>query len=150
VSGWDLTDDDVLLGLLRGVVDEIDPVPPDVIGTALAAFDMFRVDDELATLVADSLVDGAVLVRRDAGAERLLTFTAPAASIEIGLPPDGDTLFGAIVPPAATVVEIESASDTIMAMSDELGRFHAEVGPGRCRLRVRAGGSAIVTPWIVR
>ncbi len=151
MNGWDLTDDEVLLALLRDTIEQIDPVPPAATAAALRAFDMFRVDDELATLVADSLDDDAVLVRHDAALERLLTFTAPALSVEVQLPARGNTIFGAIVPPAAAaVVEIESPTAVTTTTSDQLGRFHGDVAPGCCRLRVRVGDSVVVTPWIVR
>lgn len=149
MTGWDLTDDEVLLGLLHAAIEQVDPVPPDAVAGALAAFDMFRVDDELATLVADSLSEDALLVRHETP-ERLMTFTVPALSVEVQLPADGDTIVGAIVPPAVAVVEIQSAAATITTTTDGLGRFHAELGAGRCRLRVRSGDRSLVTPWIIR
>jgi len=151
VSGWDLTDDDVLLAALRDVIDHADPAPPEAIATAMAAFDMFRVDDELAILVADSLSDTALLVRQDPPPDRMLTFTAAEVSLEVELAVDGGTVYGAIVPPTSALVEIETASATMTTRSDALGRFRAEVvEPGRCRLRVRAPHASIVTPWIIR
>ena len=146
----DLHDDDALLGELRRALDQLDPVPADATEAAVAASGLGRLDDELATLVVDSLLDAGPRVRHDGPTARQLSFTTEHLSLEIELAADGQTLLGAVSP--ATVVEVESEGPGAVAgtRSDELGRFRLALGRGWCRLRVRAPGASLVTPVIVR
>jgi len=158
VNRFDLQDDDTLIMLLGEALTEVDPVPDQAVTTALALAQLDEADDELATLVADSLVDtDVVLFRQDVtmepigqAAERLLTFATSQLSVDIDLGVDGATLVGALTPPMLVAVDLETSEGTVSTESDELGRFHLVVGAGRCRLRIHADGGAVVTPWITR
>ena len=148
--GPDLGDDDVLLAELARALDRLDPVPPDATVMAVAAFELGHLDDELATLVADSLLDPAPLTRHEGPTVRLLSFTTAHLSLEIELGADGRTVLGAVSPAGVVDVEVEGASGALGTRSDDLGRFRLSLGQGWCRLRVRAADASLVTPVIVR
>jgi hypothetical protein len=146
----DLHDDDALLAELGRALDRLDPVPADAIEAAAAASGLGRLDDELATLVVDSLLDAGPRLRHDAPAARQLSFTTAHLSLEIELGADGETLLGAVSPASVVEVETEGPGAAAATHSDELGRFRLVLGQGWCRLRVRASGASLVTPVIVR
>jgi hypothetical protein len=154
----DLRDDDALLAVVGRSLDH-DPsgdvpadldVPADAVAVARAAFELRALDDELAALVHDSLVDESLLVRHDATASRLLSYATSRLSLDVELEPDGRTLIGVVAPGGAASVEIETASTVERTTTDDLGRFRIELAPGWCRIRVRVGGATLVTPVIVR
>jgi hypothetical protein len=147
---FDLHDDDVLLAELRSALGHADPVPPEATRVALAAVELGGLTDELATLVADSLLDAGPRVRHDAPVTRQLSFTTAQLSLEIELGADGRTVIGAVSPAAVVEVETEGAAGAVGTHSDELGRFRLTLGQGWCRLRIRAAGASLVTPVIVR
>jgi hypothetical protein len=153
----DLSDDDVLIALLRDSLDEVDPVPEGAIGFAKAVARMSGVDAELATLVADSLVDDVVLFRHDIAAEapgdpadRLVTFATPQFSVDMDLQADGATVIGAITPAISVEVDLETTQETLTTRSDELGRFQLVAAGRLCRLRIHTADGSVVTPWITR
>jgi hypothetical protein len=162
MTRFDLADDDVLLALLSDALDEADPVPGGAVVAAKAFAQMGDVDAELALLVADSLLDAeVVLFRHDltldqlgGPTDRLLSFATPQLSVDVDIQANGTTVIGAITPPMSVDVDLETGTEsgieTVSTRSDELGRFHLEIGPGRCRLRIHAHGAAVVTPWITR
>ncbi len=82
--------------------------------------------------------------------DRLVTFASPQLTVDLDLQADGTTVVGAIAPPGSVDVDLETADGTQTTTSDDLGRFHFSVGPGRCRVRVHARNGAVVTPWITR
>jgi hypothetical protein len=82
--------DDDLLGDLRRVIAELDPIPEDVLIAARAALDWRTLDAELAELIADSAVDEPVLLVRGSGQARALAFEAAGLTIEIEAEPDAD------------------------------------------------------------
>ncbi len=103
----DLTDDDVLISVLRDSLDEADPVPDAAISFALAVARLSDADAELATLVALQLrvVDDVVLFRHDLtmeplgeAADRLVTFATPQLSVDIDLQAGRATVVGVITP----------------------------------------------------
>ena len=156
----DLRDDDTLLAEIGRMLsddraaalhDEA-PVPAAAVAVARAAFQLRGVDEELATLVLDSLHDEALLVRHEDRANRLLSYVSSGLSLDVELVADGRTLMGVVSPagPTAIEIEIETADATDRTTTDDLGRFRVDSAPGWIRLRVRAEGSTLVTPVIVR
>ena len=145
-----------LLMLLRGVLEETDPVPGPLIEAAQACFTWRTVDAELAELVADSVLDGAAV--RAADAPRLVTFTAGAISlvIEIVAPlaRTGEVarrLIGQIVGAQPAEVEVRHADGSLTVQTDDYGRFRAApVPPGPISLAVRFAGRRppLVTSWV--
>lgn len=136
-----------LLTVLRGVLEETDPVPAPLVEAAQASFTWRTVDAELAELTADSVLDGAAV--RSAEAPRLLTFTAGAISLVLEVV--GRRLMGQIVGPRPEEVEIRHAGGSLTVPADDYGRFRAApVPPGPISLACRFAGSRrpIVTSWV--
>lgn len=158
MNRFDLRDDDVLLALLSESLNEVDPVPDTAVAAAMALAQLGDADAELATLVADSLMDDdVVLFRHDVALaplgetiDRALSFATPTFSADIELQADGSTLVGSLAPPLSMAVDVETTRTKVTTYSDELGRFHAEIGAGRCRLRFHTADGVVVTPWITR
>jgi hypothetical protein len=141
-------DDDTLLGLLREALDEADPVPEDAVAVARAA-DPAGLDDELAELVFDSLLDESPQALRDEGDDvRSLTFTLAGSTLEVDV--TGGDLVGTVTPSGPATVEVLQPATRRSVEADELGRFRAELVDGPFRLRVVAAGARGTTPWVVR
>lgn len=144
------------LTVLRGVLEEIDPVPAPLVEAAQAGFTWRTVDAELAELTADSVLDGAAV--RASDAPRLLTFTAGAVSlvVEVAAPTTrvGDIarrLIGQIVGPRPAEVEVRHADGSLTVPTDDYGRFRAApVPPGPVSLALRFAGRRppLVTSWV--
>lgn len=75
-------DDERLLDLLGGIAQQVDPAPPLAYELGHETFALHRIDDELAELVADSLLD-AHAVRATASDVRLLSFQGPGLIVEV-------------------------------------------------------------------
>ena len=146
--------DHELLMLLRGVLEETDPVPVPLIEAAQAGFTWRTVDAELAELTADSVLDGAAV--RAADAPRLVTFTAGAISlvVEIAAPRAGELarrLIGQLVGAPPAEVEVRHAGGSLTVQTDDYGRFRAApVPPGPISLALRFAGRRrpLVTSWV--
>jgi hypothetical protein len=145
-------DDGDLLAALRGVWDEVDPVPEHVLEAARGAFAWRDVDAELAELVLDSrLTDAGV---RSSEGPRLLTFEAPDLTIEVevGVTTTGRNLVGQLVPPGPASVTVRCNGPDRVVEADDLGRFSAAGVPAGpvsllCR-RVGGDGRALATSWV--
>jgi hypothetical protein len=152
----DLHDDDELQALLARALRDADEVPDAAVAAALAAFDVGRLDGELARLVSDSGGRELAGVRHDgAPADRLLSFVWAAGTIEVDLPGDEPVVLGQLDPPdvATVVVEVadpEGPSHEQPVAVDALGRFRLPVGPGAVRLRLDTAAGPVVTSWITR
>ena len=86
-----MSDHDALVDRLREAARAADPQPPELEGSARAAFGLYRFDEELAQLLHDS-AEEAVAVRGVAEEEpRLLSFGSDdvAADLEIAAAEDG-------------------------------------------------------------
>jgi hypothetical protein len=148
-----LSDDGDLLAAMRGVWDQVDPVPSHVLEAARGAFGWRDIDTELAELVLDSrLTDAGV---RSAEGPRLLTFEAPGLTIEVevGVTATGRNLVGQLVPPGPAMVTVRCNGPDRTIEADGLGRFSAVGVPaGPVSLlchRVDAGGSTdLATSWV--
>jgi hypothetical protein len=150
--------DDDLLGDLRRVVAELDPIPEAVVIAARAAFEWRTLDAELAELIADSAVDEPALLVRGSWHARALAFEAAGLTIELEAEPDADgglRLAGQLIPPQPAGVTVRHGDDALVAIrADERGRFTAHgVAPGpvrlRCRLDAEAGAARLVeTEWM--
>jgi hypothetical protein len=149
--------DDDLLGDLRRIVAELDPIPENVVIAARAALDWRTLDAELAELIADSAVDEPELLVRGSGQARALAFEAAGLTIEVEAEPDADgvlRLTGQLIPPQSAVVTVRHGDVLVATRADERGRFTAHgVAPGpvslRCRLDGGAGAARLVeTEWM--
>lgn len=153
-----MTDDDALLGQLRSLASDLDPVPPDVMTAARAAIDLRTLDGELADLVADSAAadvpDLAYAPTRDSATEdRMLSFDGGGVHIDIEVVQEDDvlTVVGQLTgaDPGDCVLERGDGS-TVPVRLDELGRFMlAGVPAGPVRLHCRSPhGHRVRTVWI--
>ena len=102
-------DDEALLGDLRRVTNELDPIPEHVLAAAHAAIGWRTLDAELSELIADSAVDEPAPAVRGAAPSRSLTFEAPGLTIELEAEHAADDdlhLSGQLVPPQPAEVTI--------------------------------------------
>jgi hypothetical protein len=158
MTRFDLADDEDLLDLLAQALRMADPIPEAAVAAAKAVAGLQSIDAEMATLVADTALDAeVVLFRHDVTMERvgepndrMVSFATPQIDVDIELHGDGRTVMGAITPPDSLPVVLETADGTATTVSDDLGRFRLELGPGPCRLRIQAHDGVVVTPWITR
>ena len=149
-------DDDALLGELRLLVGDVDPVSGAVTSFARAALGWRRVDAELAELLADSVLDSESLAATRSGLARARSVSFKASDLEIDLEiqhrDPGALLLGQLAPPEGAEIEIQrdDSSQAQVVQADELGRFRVElVEGGRIRLCIaRASGGRIETSWI--
>jgi hypothetical protein len=142
---------------LAAALAERDPVPPDVVEAARAAFTWRTVDEELAALAFDSASDAELAGVRGDG-PRALTFEADDVVIDVEVREDasGCHVHGQVAAPpgTSTAVEVHTPQATMPVHVDALGRFHgAAVPPGPVRLRCsfpdRAERRPITTEWVV-
>jgi hypothetical protein len=151
----DEPDDTELEEELRRVAAFLDPVPSVLLQAAVEAFAWRTVDDDLAELVFDSLVDHEPAHVRGSQNRRLLSFHTSDVCIEIEVTSTGTSrgLIGQLVPPQPASVDIRNRDGLITLEADALGRFSASslrAGPIslRCRLGPEAAGRAVVTDWV--
>jgi hypothetical protein len=133
--------DDRLLAELQKMVDG--SVTDTSLELARAAYDWRTMDDELAELVADSLLETSG-VRAHAG-PRMVTFQG--ASVAILLEIEGLLVTGQLAPPQPLPVAVarpDGSTRTVQA--DEGGRFTVELAAGGPVL-LRAGN--LQTDWLV-
>jgi hypothetical protein len=142
---------------LRDHLARTDPVPAAVTRHAVEAFALRRLDEELAEIVWDSLVDSTALTR---GPEqtRVLTFAsvhAPARRIEVELvrTATGWDVTGQVDPAGAGEIRIGHRDGTLTRPVDVLGRFDASLPlVAALRLWCRSGAAAdeapLVTAWV--
>ena len=137
---------------LRSLVIEDHALPEDL-ASATSRLALRSVDDELAALVYDSMIDDDLLanVRSGAGAVRQLTFAAADLVLEVEVS-GARYLVGQVVPPQAAVVELRHRGGNAEVETDALGCFHVPVVPDgpvsfRCRT-VGATTDPVATSWI--
>jgi hypothetical protein len=147
-----MTDDDAVIARLREVARTADPEPPELAGSARAAFGLYRFDEELAQLLHDS-AEETVAVRGAVDDEaRLLSFGSDdvAADLEIASTDGGAcTVTGTVHGPVARAV-LQTPEDTEALVLDEHGRFRVD-GVTGAAVRVRMeteSGVTVVTPWV--
>ncbi|HLN05699.1 MAG TPA: hypothetical protein VK217_05445, partial [Acidimicrobiales bacterium] len=111
------------------------------------------IDDELAALVYDSMIDDDLLASVRSGGQsiRQLTFAARDLVLEMEVS-DARRVVGQVVPPQAAIVELRHRGGTTPVTTDELGCFHVPALPDgpvsfRCRPS-RADANSVATSWI--
>jgi len=142
-------EDDELLRALSRALRAAAEVDPAILDTAKAVYTWRTVDDELAVLAYDSLLDDRTLAGvRAVDAMRTLTFRSEDLSVEIGI--TDRAIVGQLVPPTPGEVELREASGATQTIPvDELGTFHLSPVPtGPISLRCRTSeGLTAVTEW---
>jgi hypothetical protein len=149
-------DGERLLGELRLLSADVDPVPAEATLFANAALGWRRMDAALAELLSDSLLEpeSAALVRSGVARARAVTFRASDLDVDLEIQ-DADpglALLGQLDPPTKAEVHVQRDDSSIVASAeaDELGRFRVELpAGGRVRLLVRREAAPPVeTSWI--
>jgi len=142
---------------LRRVAEQLDPVPPRALESAVEGFTWRTIDADLAELAFDSSADsaGAAALVRGAAEPRSLTFRASDLSIdlEITCGPGACALVGQLVPAQPATLQIRHKDGTVTVEADELGRFSAQPLPAgplslRCRCGTGTARPTVVTDWI--
>jgi hypothetical protein len=146
-----------LLGQLRLLVSELDPVPAEVASFVNAALGWRRIDAELAELLADSSLERESLALTRSGVARARSVTFRANDLEIDVEiHDADAgveVLGQLAPPVRAQIEVQRDDSTVASTTeaDDLGRFRFELAErGRIRLRVLRESPAppVETSWI--
>lgn len=144
-------DDRRLLGELRAVFEEVDPVPQAVLTAARESFTWRTIDTELATLNEDTLIALESGVRGDSRS-RLLTFDAEHLTVVVEVTDIGARrrLLGQLVPAGPRSIEIRHAQETTVVDTDELGRFAADSVPSGPVSIACTGedGRSVITSWV--
>jgi hypothetical protein len=148
-------DDDQLEDALRRLAARLDPVPPALLQAATDAFAWRDVDNELAEIIFDSLLDEDELTLvRGPGEQRLVTFRAGELSVDVEVTVSGAAraVHGQIIPPQRAAVDIRGARGSVTAEANESGYFQsAALQPGPMSLRLSltdAPGHLVVTDWV--
>jgi hypothetical protein len=153
--------DDVDIAILDGVraaYQQVDPMPVDLPDRIRFALSLRRLGAEIARLTEDE--GRPALLARGAEQSQTMTFDSDSLTIMIRVEPDrNDTVRvdGWLAPPATRTIELKSAGGSLLAVSDEQGRFaFSSVPRGVTQLVVRpAGGEApdagpsVLTPAVV-
>lgn len=148
--------DERVLGELRRLAGELDPVPDEVTDYAKAALGWRRVDAELAELLSDSALEPESLAAtRGLAQARSIVFRASALELDVDLrqAEDGIVILGQLAPPGPAAIEVQRDDGSVAAAgeADELGRFRLELATGgRIRLLVRREPPAppVETSWL--
>jgi hypothetical protein len=152
----DTDPDERLVGELRALFGELDPVPPLVVETAKASLGWRRLDADLAELLSDSALveEPFALARGGEATARAVTFSSSALTIDIEVHVDdlARTLLGQLSPPTAAGIEVQTTDEEIVSSeADQLGRFRVRLatgGPIRLRVLGAAGNPPVETSWI--
>jgi hypothetical protein len=149
--------DFAILGRVRQLFEETDPMPADLPGRIRFALALHDLETEMARVAADD--DAPVLAVRGEEHSRTITFESDSlvVMIRVGANPDGTArLDGWLDPPAPRRVEVSTAGQPLAVLADDDGRFaFGSVPRGRTQLTVRpaspgpAGGRAVITPELI-
>ncbi len=148
------TGDTRLLDDLRDLWRLVDPPPPGLAATMIAALAAADLDDEweLLVLVRDSADEPAAQVRGLAST-RMLSFTAGQGwSLDAEI--DGDEVRGQLVDVVADIGSVEVTVETTDGQVwstglDEVGFFVIAAEPtGSVRFRVRLGDAVSTSRWV--
>ena len=151
---FDIRGDDDLLDALREALATANHPQLDlVVANAQDAFSYQRLDEELAQLVYDSLLDTGAASGTRAGVDpRVVMFENDAMSIEIEI--IGDTIVGQVAPPSRVRITVEvPEQEAFQVQADELGCFSltaASLGAlsrGPLRLQIERDKKLTVTEW---
>ena len=150
-------DHEKLLEELRLLVNQVDPVPPEVTKFADAALSWRRIDAELADLLSDTALESAASAAAVRGGERARSVSFRSSDLEIDLEIQradggGVSILGQLAPAARAAIEVQRDDESKLASAeaDDLGRFRLELPEaGRVRLRVvREERAPVETSWI--
>ncbi|WP_375431898.1 hypothetical protein [uncultured Friedmanniella sp.] len=141
-------DDDALLAALKEAMGAARHGQEELLlANASDAFSYASLDEELASLVYDSLLERDLAGTREVDDTRTVVFESEALSMEIEI--TGETLFGQIVPEGVREVTVEGPNGlSLQVVTDDLGCFTLQLPvEGAFRFRISRTGSTTVTEW---
>jgi hypothetical protein len=141
-------DDESLLADLGQALAAGAPHSESLVEAGRAAFTWRTVDEELAGLAYDSLLDDRVLVRGTVTTPRSLVFEAGEVSVELEV--GNDRVVGQFIPPMPGEVAVCSQTAELgHATADDAGCFTLSVPADvLVRLRCTTGAATFVTDWV--
>ena len=144
--------DEAVLVRLGAVLDELDPMPAEVLSEGRALFGLRRLDEELAELVRDSAEDRSrLLAVRGEGDVRLISFETGPVTVELQVTERGAVrdLVAQVTGTALVGAEVEtSAGRRDIPIEDSLFTVE-DVPAGFLRLRLHTvAGRHLVTSWV--
>lgn len=151
---FDMRDDDALLAALGAALRTAEHPRSDlVVASAKDAFGYQHLDEELATLVYDSLLDtSAAGASRDMQDARVVVFENDTISVQVEI--IGDTIVGQVVPAGVVVITVEVPDqDAVVVEADELGCFSLTASTlgalerGPLRFQIERNRKKTVTEW---
>ena len=152
--------DDVDFGLLddiRELFQATDPMPADLPERILFSLALRDLEIEVARLAEEEQLTVAA---RGAEQSRTITFDSDSLTIMIRIDPNQDgtvRVDGWLAPRQRREIEMRTAADALLVVSDEQGRFaFASVPPGTAQLVVHpadqgasGSGRSVVTPALI-
>ena len=144
--------DEAVLVRLGAVLDELDPMPAEVLSEGRALFGLRRLDEELAELVRDSAEDRSrLLAVRGEGDVRLISFETGPVTVELQVTERGAVrdLVAQVTGTALVGAEVEtSAGRRDIPIEDSLFTVE-DIPAGFLRLRLHTvAGRHLVTSWV--
>jgi hypothetical protein len=144
--------DEAVLVRLGAVLDELDPMPSEVLSEGRALFGLRRLDEELAELVRDSAEDrSGLLAVRGEGDVRLISFETGPVTVELQVTERGAVrdLVAQVTGTALVGAEVEtSAGRRDIPIEDSLFTVE-DIPAGFLRLRLHTvAGRHLVTSWV--
>ena len=144
--------DKAMLVRLGAVLDELDPMPSEVLSEGRALFGLRRLDEELAELVRDSAEDrSGLLAVRGEGDVRLISFETGPVTVELQVTERGAVrdLVAQVTGTALVGAEVEtSAGRRDIPIEDSLFTVE-DIPAGFLRLRLHTvAGRHLVTSWV--
>jgi hypothetical protein len=146
--GW--SDDDALMADLMQALARSAPADDAVLEAGRRAFTWRTVDEELASLTYDSLLDDTALVRSGSATTRSLEFETDDVAVTVDILPR--RLVGQLVPGTRGEIVVESrAGEVGRGVVDDQGCFTLDVdvaADALVRLRCTTEGGTVVTDWV--
>lgn len=145
-----MTEHDALLDRLRRAALAADPPPPELEGSARAAFGLSRLDHEMAQLLHDSAAE-LTGVRGGDTPQRLMSFAAGDVSADVQITEvSGVYDITGLVTGAVSTAHLQTPTDRHDLGLDAHGRFRVTDvhGPAMRLEWVTEAGYTVVTPWV--
>lgn len=146
------TDEGLLAALKEALASGEHPQRDLAVANAQDAFSFQRLDEELAQLVYDSLLDADSATRRAGEDPRVMVFENDTISIEIEIV--GDTIVGQVVPPGEVMITVEvPEQEPFHVRADELGCFSVTASSlgalrrGPLRFQIERNQHKTFTQW---
>ncbi|MBO9556426.1 hypothetical protein [Cellulomonas sp.] len=143
------SDDDQLQADLQRALTEA-AVDDAVVDAARAAFAWRTVDEELAALTYDSLLDESTSVRGGGGTAELRSLAFESGSVTVELDVSPSRIVGQLVPGRQGVIVLQSPTGEVGRVSSDDAGYFAIAAPTEPLVRVRCTTDlgSVVTDWV--